>query len=302
VHKGRQEVAGVPQFDSNTYTCHRTLAPEENGPGVPITLVHSKGLRLDGQNPTLALVYGSYGECLDISFAVPYTCLLRRGWVLAFCHVRGGGELGSAWHAAAGPSLKQRSVDDYEVSDAIGLLCCLFLTRDTRTQTCLRHLVATGYTSPARLCAQGMSAGALVVGALCNQKPHLLAAAILQVPFVDMLGTMCDPSLPLTVHERDEWGDPLADSAAFVAIKAVCPYTNVHATGYPPMFMSAARHDGRVPFWHPLKYAARIREVSTSGAPVLLKIDLKGDHYHATFDDIAEQYAFLHRVLGLAEV
>ena len=203
-------------------------------------------------------------------------------WVVAIAHVRGGGELGRGWYrAAVGPN-KARSGRDLEA--------------------CLDHLIALGYSSEGRTALEASSAGALTAAALLNARPASFGAALLRVPFVDLLSAMTRPELPLTVHECDEWGDPLADDKVLDAMLALCPYQNVRAAAYPPMLITCVGNDQRVPAWGPAKFAARLRARGTGCAPVFLAYQERGGHFGSDADsvrDAARDCAFLlHAMSG----
>jgi protease II len=302
-------VAGSPRFNPGQYACSRSRCTSADGTAVPMTVIHRKGIQLNGDNPALVTVYGAYGECLEPEFRSDHLVYLQRGWVVVLCHVRGGGELGSKWHHGATGVRKQASIADLEA--------------------CVESIAKRGYTRAGRTAVVGVSAGGLLVAALCNQRPDLLAAAVLRVPFVDPLTAMLDPTLPLTIHERPEWGDPVADRAAFDAIRGYCPYTNVPRSGgqgepeaeggeaeraaYPAVLATASGLDERVPAWQPAKYIARVRAAhqadahaageqsgggdgSTSRA--LLLVDSDNGHFgnaHA-----GAEVAFLFESLGLS--
>lgn len=203
-------------------------------------------------------------------------------WVVAIAHVRGGGELGRGWYRAAVGANKQQSVRDLEA--------------------CLDHLIAQGYSSEGRVALEASSAGALTAAALLNARLASFGAALLRVPFVDLLSAMTRPELPLTVHERDEWGDPLADADVLHAMLALCPYQNVAAAAYPPVLVTCVGNDQRVPAWGPAKFTARLRARGAGSAPVFLAHEERGGHFGSDADsvrDAARDYAFLlHAMSG----
>ncbi len=182
-----------------------------------------------------------------------------RRWVVAIAHVRGGGELGRAWHKAATGAKKVRSVLDLEA--------------------CMDHLIAEGYTRAGKIALVGSSAGALTAAALLNRRPRSFGAALLRAPFLDLLSTMTDGDLPLTQHEHDEWGNPCADGAVLDAMLALCPYHNLATVAYPPVLLTCAGNDARVPAWGPAKYVARLRARSAGIAPVFLAYEEGGGHF-----------------------
>ena len=293
----RQETADSHLFDWRDFVCRRertqgntSLARSskgsssriagsgEGGGGVPMTLVHSSSAPTDGSAPALLLVYGAYGEPLEPRYHASRLALLRRGWTLIYCHVRGGGDLGAEWHQAAVGVDKSRTFLD--------LLACA------------RHVLDAGLAAPGRLCVRGVSAGGLAAAVLCNRHPELLSAAVLRVPFVDVLTAMMDESLPLTTHERDEWGDPCADESVFAAMREYCPYHNVGAQDYPAMLLRGSLHDDRVQYWHPAKMAARLRDRGTGCRPILLRTDMDGGHFGgSSVDEEAFDCAFLQQAV-----
>lgn len=230
----------------DAFQCERVSYPARDGELVPLTLLRPRrDAGGDGPRPCLLNVYGAYGTCLVPDFRPEHVVLLRRGWVIAWAHVRGGGERGRAWHTAARQLQKAQSVSD--LVDGI------------------HFLLARGIAAPGALCAKAASAGGLTLGALLNspEAAALLAGVVLEVPFVDALTGMSDPSLPLTVHEFAEWGDP-RDPEHEANLRSLSPYENVGSHRYPRIYLSCARADARVPPWMPLKLAARIRARSPS--------------------------------------
>ena len=220
-------------YDARRYVSARLWATAGDGTQVPISLVHRDDTPIDGSAPALLYGYGSYEISTDPSFRSSRLSLLDRGFVFAIAHVRGGGEMGRAWYEAGRLEHKANTFTDFV--------------------SCAEHLIALGYTSPARLVARGGSAGGLLVGAVANLRPDLFAAIVAEVPFVDVVTTMLDPTLPLTVTEREEWGDP-RDADAYARIKAYSPYDNVRATGYPALFVTTGLNDPRVQYWEPAKW------------------------------------------------
>ncbi|KAL3150348.1 hypothetical protein ABBQ32_000191 [Trebouxia sp. C0010 RCD-2024] len=268
-------VEHIEGHDPEDYMCHVLYASSHDGTQVPMTIVHKRGLKLDGSHPTLVTVYGAYGECLETGFEAERLSLLERGWVVALAHVRGGGELGRRWHAAGQSTSKMNSVLDLEA--------------------CLDHLLHKGYTRKGLVALQGTSAGGLLVAALLNRRPQDLLAAILRVPFVDMFTCMTRPELPLTVHEYGEWGNP-ADPKVLLQMRKLCPYQNVARAQYPPVMATCAVPDSRVPVWCPAKWVAKIRQHQTADPPVLLLHTLDTGHF-AHESDLLEnsvlEYSFL---------
>lgn len=270
-------------FDAEAYVSQRLWATATDGTQVPISLVARREVLQAGQPAPLYLYgYGAYGECLDPWFSHARLSLLERGFVFAIAHVRGGGELGEAWYRAGKLEHKTNTFGDFIA--------------------CAEHLIAAGYTSPGQLAISGGSAGGLLIGAVLNQRPELFAAAIAEVPFVDVLNTMQNPDLPLTVTEYDEWGDP-HEPEVFERIKAYAPYENVKAQAYPALLAVAGYNDSRVQYWEAAKWVAKLRASKTDEHLLLLKTDLGAGHggmsgRYQALRDVALEYAFLLKVLG----
>ena len=248
--------AGVP-FSSDDYEQHQEWAVAPDGTRVPISLVCRKGTPRDGSAPCLLYGYGSYEHSIDPAFSISRMSLLDRGFVYAIAHVRGGGELGRPWYIHGKMLEKKNTFTDFVA--------------------CAAHLVATGWTSASRLVARGGSAGGLLMGAAANLAPGAFAGIVAQVPFVDALDTILDPSLPLTVTEWEEWGDPLHDPEVYFYMKSYTPYENVAAAPYPAIFAITSLHDTRVLYHEPAKWIARLRAVA-SGGPFLLKTEMEAGH------------------------
>ncbi|MFC5695667.1 S9 family peptidase [Pseudomonas sp. GCM10022186] len=271
-------------FDADAYVSQRLWATAADGTRIPISLV-ARRETLGQPAPLYLYGYGAYGESLDPWFSHARLSLLERGFVFAIAHVRGGGELGEAWYRAGKLEHKTNSFGDFIA--------------------CAEHLIAESYTTPAQLAISGGSAGGLLIGAVLNLRPELFAAAIAEVPFVDVLNTMQNPDLPLTVTEYDEWGDP-SDPEVFERIRAYAPYENVRAQAYPAMLVVAGYNDSRVQYWEAAKWVARLRASKTDDHPLLLKTDLGAGHggmsgRYQALRDVALEYAFLLKVLGLPQ-
>jgi oligopeptidase B len=269
-------------FASEHYVSERIEALSPDGTRVPISLVYRKGLRRDGNNPTLLYGYGSYGISIDANFAQTRVSLLDRGFVFAIAHIRGGGDLGKSWHEAGRMANKTNTFTDF-ISAA-------------------ETLIEQGYTSPPRLGIMGGSAGGLLIGAVLNQRPELFGAAIAKVPFVDVLNTMSDATLPLTVGEYEEWGNP-ADASAYARIRAYAPYENVRPARYPHLLVTAGLNDPRVSYWEPAKWVARLRRMNQGTGMLLLKVNLGAGHFgvsgrYEKYQETAIEYAFLIKALG----
>jgi oligopeptidase B len=272
-------------FDADAYESRRLWATAADGTRIPISLVARREVLTAGQPAPLYLYgYGAYGESLDPWFSHARLSLLERGCVFAIAHVRGGGELGEAWYRAGKLEHKPNTFGDFIA--------------------CAEQLIAAGLTTPAQLAISGGSAGGLLIGAVLNLRPELFAAAIAEVPFVDVLNTMQNPDLPLTVTEYDEWGDP-NDPEVFERIKGYAPYENVRAQAYPAILAVAGYNDSRVQYWEAAKWVARLRERKTDANLLLLKTDLGAGHggmsgRYQGLKDVALEYAFLFKVLGIA--
>jgi len=242
---------------SADYEQHREWALAPDGTRVPISLVCRKGTPRDGSAPCLLYGYGSYEISIDPRFAIPQLSLLDRGFVYAIAHVRGGGEMGRPWYEHGKMLEKKNTFTDFVA--------------------CAEHLAAAGWTSAGRLIARGASAGGLLMGAVVNLAPETFAGIVAQVPFVDALNSILDPSLPLTVTEWEEWGDPLHDPEVYAYMKSYTPYENVAARQYPAIFALTSLNDTRVLYHEPAKWTARLRAVA-SGGPFLLKTEMEAGH------------------------
>jgi oligopeptidase B len=272
-------------FDADTYESRRLWANTADGTQIPISLVARREVFAAGQPAPLYLYgYGAYGASLDPWFSHARLSLLDRGFIFAIAHIRGGGEMGEAWYRAGKLAHKQNSFDDFIAS--------------------AERLIAEGLTTASRLAISGGSAGGLLIGAVLNQRPELFAAAIAEVPFVDVLNTMLNPDLPLTVTEYDEWGDP-NQPEVFERIKAYAPYENVRTQAYPAILAVAGYNDSRVQYWEAAKWVAKLRRDKTDDNLLLLKTDLGAGHggmsgRYQGIKDVALEYAFIFRVLGIA--
>ena len=273
-------------YDPSLYESRRTTATAPDGTAVPVSLVYRKGLARDGRNPALLYGYGSYGYSTDPSFSSNRLSLLDRGFVYAIAHIRGGSELGRPWYEAGKLQHKKNSFTDFIA--------------------CAEHLIAEGHTSPERLAILGGSAGGLLMGAVVNMRQDLFKAVIAKVPFVDVINTMSDPTLPLTVIEYEQWGNPAADPAAYAYIKSYSPYDNVEAKAYPHMLLTTGLNDPRVSYWEPAKWTARLRALKTDDNLLLLRTNMQAGHGGASgrydyLEEVALEYAFLLHTLGVAE-
>jgi oligopeptidase B len=271
-------------YDARLYASTRLWATAADGTEIPISVVHRRDTPLDGSAPALLYGYGSYETSTDPSFRSSRLSLLDRGFVFAIAHVRGGGEMGRTWYEHGRLEYKANTFTDFVA--------------------CADHLIAERYTTPARNAARGGSAGGLLMGAVANLRPELFAAIVAEVPFVDVVTTMLDPSLPLTVTEWEEWGDP-REPEAYARMKSYSPYDNVHDAPYPALLVTTGLNDPRVAYWEPAKWVSKLREHSTSGKPIVLRTELGAGHggpsgrYDAWRDE-ALVLAFLCHALGVS--
>jgi oligopeptidase B len=244
-------------YDPSAYTSARLWATAADGTKIPISIVHRRDVALDGRAPALLAGYGAYEHSTDPVFRAARLSLLDRGFVFAIAHVRGGGELGREWYEQGRLEHKHNTFTDFVA--------------------CAEALVSSNYTAPGRMVARGGSAGGLLMGAVANLRPDLFAAIVAEVPFVDVVTTMLDPELPLTVTEWEEWGDP-RDPAAYARMKSYSPYDNVTAQPYPALFVTTGLNDPRVQYWEPAKWVAKLRSKTTSDKPIVLRTELEAGH------------------------
>jgi oligopeptidase B len=271
--------------DLAAYTQYREWATASDGTRIPVSLVARADVPRDGRAPVVLYGYGSYENSTDPWFSIPRLSLLDRGVVLAIAHVRGGGELGRAWYDNGKMLSKKNTFTDF-IAVA-------------------EHLVSSGWTRPERIVAEGGSAGGLLMGAVANLAPQAFGGIVAHVPFVDALTTILDPSLPLTVTEWEEWGNPLEDPEVYRYMKSYSPYENITAQDYPPILAITSLNDTRVFFVEPAKWVARLRAVKTGDAEVLLKIEMEAGHggrsgRYDAWREIAFSYAWTLDKLGLA--
>ncbi|MCE9660068.1 MAG: S9 family peptidase [Burkholderiales bacterium] len=275
----------VPGYDPALYQSERVMAKAADGTEIPVSLVWRRDLKRAGPQPLLLYGYGSYGIALDPWFSQSRVSLLDRGVIYAIAHTRGGGDLGRTWYEAGKMGKKQATFSDFIA--------------------CAEALIARGLTSPKQLAIEGGSAGGLLMGVVVNQRPELFKAVIAEVPFVDVITTMLDETIPLTVGEFIEWGNPkLPEQYAWM--RAYSPYDNLRAGAYPAMLVRSGLNDTQVAYWEPAKYVARLRSLKTDSNPLLFKINLEVGHGGASgrFDslrEIAEDDVFLLVELGLVE-
>lgn len=273
----------VPGYRYQRYASERIYAPAADGELIPVSLVYRRDLRKPGGNPCLLKGYGAYGSSSDPHFNSSGLSLLDRGFILAIAHVRGGQEMGRRWYDEGKLLRKMNTFTDFIA--------------------CAEHLVAREYTSPSQLAIQGGSAGGLLIGAVVNMRPNLFRAAVLDVPFLDMINTMLDPSIPLTTIEYQEWGDPRVKEH-YEYMASYAPYENIRRQGYPAILVTGGFNDANVPYWEPAKWVARLRRMKTDANPLLLKIDMSSGHGGASgrfayLKDLAFEYAFLLSDMGI---
>ena len=271
-------------YDADRYDTRRIWATARDGTSVPISLLMLKGTPVDGSAPLYLYGYGSYGLTMEASFGITALSLVNRGFVFAIAHIRGGMEMGWDWYEN-GKLLKKRNT----FHDFID---------------CAEHLIAQGYTSAGRIAAAGGSAGGMLMGAVVNERPDLFGCVVAHVPFVDVLNTMLDDSLPLTTMEYNEWGNP-NDAEYYRYMRTYSPYDNVRRQAYPAMLVTGGISDPRVTYWEPAKWVAKLRDMRTDENPLLLKIHMDSGHAGASgrferIKEVAEEYAFILNALGLA--
>ncbi len=272
-------------FDSANYRTELVWAPARDGARVPVSLVYRAGFRKDGSAPLLQYAYGSYGATMDPAFSVARVSLLDRGFVFAIAHVRGGQEMGRRWYEDGKLLRKKNTFTDF-----------IDVTR---------FLVRQGYADGKRVSAMGGSAGGLLVGAVSNMAPADYRAIVAQVPFVDVVTTMLDESIPLTTNEFDEWGNP-KEKAYYDYMLSYSPYDNVARQAYPAMLVTTGLHDSQVQYWEPAKWVARLRARKTDANPLLYRTTMEAGHGGKSgrfqrFREIAEEYAFILDQSGIRE-
>lgn len=280
--KKQDEVLGG--YDPSRYRSERIYARAGDGTRIPISLVYRHGMARNGRTPTLLYGYGSYGASMDPRFSSNRISLLDRGMIFAIAHIRGGGEMGRPWYEN-GKLLRKRNT----FTDFIA---------------CAEHLIAERYTSPQHLAIMGGSAGGLLMGAVTNMRPDLFKAVVAKVPFVDVVNTMLDDSIPLTVIEYEEWGNP-HEKTSYDYMMTYSPYDNVRAQNYPNLLITAGLNDPRVQYWEPAKWTARLRALKTDDNTLLLKTNMGAGHGGASgrYDKLREtafDYAFLLDTVGVS--
>jgi oligopeptidase B len=277
----REEVLGG--FDPDNYVTERLYVPAADGAEIPLSIVYRKGIERNGQNPLLLYGYGAYGLSIDPSFASPRLSLIDRGFVYAIAHVRGGQELGRQWYEEGRLLKKKNTFTDFIA--------------------CAEHLIHHGLTNPGKLFAMGRSAGGLLMGAVTNMRPDLFKGVVAEVPFVDVITTMLDASIPLTTGEYDEWGDP-NQKEYYDYILSYSPYDHVDGKDYPNLLITAGLHDSQVQYWEPAKWAAKLRAFKTDNNRLLLKTNMEAGHGGASgrfkrHHETAFAYAFLLDLAGI---
>jgi oligopeptidase B len=270
-------------FDRTFYASERVYATAPDGVKVPVSIVYRKDKREPGRNPLYVYGYGSYGYSLPLSFGSNRLSLLDRGVVMAYAHIRGGGDLGEPWHDAGKMLVKRNTFTDFIAA--------------------VEHLTIAGYGDSARVAIEGGSAGGLLMGAVANMRPELFRAVLSHVPFVDVMNTMLDATLPLTVPEYEEWGDP-NQGEYFRYMLSYSPYDNLKAMAYPAMLVKTSLNDSQVMYWEPAKYVAKLRTLKTDDNALLLITNMEAGHGGASgrydyLKEIALDYAFLLRELGI---
>jgi oligopeptidase B len=279
----RQEVPSG--HDPSNYVTRRLQAPGQDGETIPISLLYRRGLAIDGKAPCLIYGYGAYGSAIPASFSTNRLSLVDRGFIVAIAHVRGGTEKGWRWYREGKLAKKQNTFSDFIAA--------------------AEYLIRERFTAADRIVAQGGSAGGLLMGAIANQRPELFKAIVAEVPFVDVLNTILDDTLPLTPPEWPEWGNPIQNADAFRCIRAYSPYDNVRAQDYPAMLVLGGLTDPRVTYWEPAKWTAKLRALKTDNNPLLLRTNMDAGHGGAAgrfdrLDEVALVYAFALETVGLA--
>lgn len=279
-----QQVKQVPGYDATKYETRRIHAPARDGERIPVTLLSRKGTRADGTAPLLAYGYGAYGASMDPAFDQRRLSLVDRGFVWAIIHVRGGEEFGRRWYEDGKLLNKQNTFSDF--IDAT------------------EHLVESGWAAPDKVVAMGRSAGGLLMGAIANQRPDLYRVIVAGVPFVDVVTTMLDESIPLTTFEFDEWGNP-KEPEFYDYMLGYSPYDQVSAQDYPAIYVSGGLWDPRVQYWEPAKWVARLRDRRTDDDPILLVTEMEAGHFaspgrYENLKDTAREFAFVLARLGMS--
>jgi oligopeptidase B len=273
------KVQEIPSgYDRSLYETERLLLPTRDGKQVPVSLVYRKGLPRDGSGKLYLYAYGAYGIAIPPTFSTSRLSLLDRGFACAIAHIRGGDDLGYGWFLDGKLAKRSNTFNDFV--------------------DCARGVIEAGFAAPGRIAIQGGSAGGKLMGVVANSDPGLWGAVVADVPFVDVLATMLDETLPLTPGEWPEWGNPILDREAFDRIRSYSPYDNVKAQDYPPMLITGGLHDPRVTYWEPAKWAAKLRATKTDDNLLLLKINMGAGHGGKSgrwdsLKEVAEAFAFI---------
>ena len=273
----------VTYFDKNNYLTQRIYATANDGVQVPISLVYHKHTPIDGTAPLLVYGYGAYGVSIDASFSSARLSLLNRGFVFAIAHIRGGQELGRNWYENGKFLFKKNTFTDFIA--------------------CAHHLIDLKYGNRHKVFGFGGSAGGLLMGAVANLEPNLWCGIVSAVPFLDVLTTMLDPSIPLTTGEYEEWGNP-EDETYYHYIKSYSPYDNIEAKNYPNMLITTGFHDSQVQYWEPAKYVAKLRQFKTDNNILLLHTNLNAGHGGASgryesLKETAKEFCFILVLAGI---
>ena len=278
------KVQKIPSgYDPTQYATERLMIPARDGKAVPVSVMYRKGFAKDGRAPLYLYAYGAYGHAITPSFNANWLSFADRGYAVAIAHIRGGDDLGYGWYLDGTAKNRWNTFRDF--SDVA------------------KGLIAKNYTAAGRIGVQGGSAGGELMGVVANTDPDLWGAMVADVPFVDVLNTMQDESLPLTPGEWPEWGNPITDKAAFDLIRSYSPYDNLKRQAYPPMLVTGGLNDPRVTYWEPAKWVARLRTVKTDANPLLLKINMGAGHggktgRYVALEERAEAYGFIIASLG----
>jgi oligopeptidase B len=279
----QQEVVGG--YKAEDYQTERIWAEATDGTKIPMSIVYKKGLQKNGNNPTMLYGYGSYGYSQDPTFSITRLSLLNRGFVYAIAHIRGGQEMGRQWYEDGKLFKKKNTFTDFI--------------------NCAEFLIEEKYTQPEKLFASGGSAGGLLMGAVVNMRPDLFKGVIAAVPFVDVITTMQDESIPLTTGEFDEWGNP-KDPESYMYMLEYSPYDQVKPQNYPNMLVTTGFHDSQVQYWEPAKWVAKLRAMKTDNNKLLLRTNMETGHGGTTgrfkrYEEISQEYAFVLDLAGIKE-
>jgi oligopeptidase B len=275
----------VGGYDPEQYQTERLWATAADGTDIPMSIVYKKGMKKDGNNPTLLYGYGSYGASMDPTFSITRLSLLDRGFVYAIAHIRGGQEMGRQWYEDGKMFKKKNTFTDFI--------------------DCAEFLIAEKFTQPEKLFASGGSAGGLLMGAVVNMRPDLFKGVIAKVPFVDVVTTMEDESIPLTTGEFDEWGNP-KNPESYMYMLDYSPYDQVKPQNYPNMLVTTGFHDSQVQYWEPAKWVAKLRELKTDNNTLLLRTNMETGHGGTTgrfkvYEEIAQEFAFIVDLAGIKQ-